>query len=72
MEQCVNLGFMKAIGVSKFSCKNIGDLLSHAKIPLAVSQVSYSCFDHRACNVFWYVIFDFVCFSNWGFMETLL
>lgn len=39
MEQCVHLGLTKAIGVSNFSCKKIGDLLSHAKIPPAVNQV---------------------------------
>ena len=72
MEQCVNMGLTKAIGLSKFSCKNIGDMLSHAKIPPVANQVSFSCFDHTACNVFWYVIFDFVCFINWGFMATLL
>lgn len=39
MEQCVHLGLTKAIGVSNFSSKKIGDLLSHAKIPPAVNQV---------------------------------
>jgi len=39
MEQCVHLGLTKAIGVSNFSCKKIGDLLSHARIFPAVNQV---------------------------------
>uniref|UniRef100_A0A0C9S6F3 TSA: Wollemia nobilis Ref_Wollemi_Transcript_11133_975 transcribed RNA sequence n=1 Tax=Wollemia nobilis TaxID=56998 RepID=A0A0C9S6F3_9CONI len=39
MEQCVELGLTKAIGVSNFSSKKIEDLVSHAKIPPAVNQV---------------------------------
>eukprot|EP01018_Ginkgo_biloba_P024810 Gb_28797 [translate_table: standard] len=39
MEQCVELGLTKAIGLSNFSCKKIEDLLSYAKIPPAVDQV---------------------------------
>ncbi|XP_059073038.1 non-functional NADPH-dependent codeinone reductase 2-like isoform X2 [Cryptomeria japonica] len=39
MEQCLEMGFAKAIGVSNFSSKKIEDLLSHAKIPPAVDQV---------------------------------
>ncbi|XP_057823297.2 NADPH-dependent aldo-keto reductase, chloroplastic isoform X2 [Cryptomeria japonica] len=39
MEQCVELGLTKSIGVSNFSSKKIGDLLSYAKISPAVSQV---------------------------------
>jgi len=39
MEQCVHLGLTKAIGVSNFSCKKLGDLLSHANISPAVNQV---------------------------------
>ncbi|XP_057823245.2 non-functional NADPH-dependent codeinone reductase 2 [Cryptomeria japonica] len=39
MEQCMEMGLTKAIGVSNFSCKKIEDLLKHAKIPPAVDQV---------------------------------
>lgn len=39
MEQCLEMGLAKAIGVSNFSSKKIEDLLSHAKIPPAVDQV---------------------------------
>eukprot|EP01018_Ginkgo_biloba_P024800 Gb_06778 [translate_table: standard] len=39
MEQCVELGLTKAIGLSNFSCKKIEDLLSYAEIPPAVDQV---------------------------------
>ncbi|XP_057868593.1 aldo-keto reductase family 4 member C11 [Cryptomeria japonica] len=39
MEQCLEMGLTKAIGVSNFSSKKIEDLLSHAKIPPAVDQV---------------------------------
>ncbi|GLJ06321.1 hypothetical protein SUGI_0036330 [Cryptomeria japonica] len=39
MEQCLEMGLTKAIGVSNFSSKKIEDLLSHAKIPPAVVQV---------------------------------
>lgn len=40
MEECQKLGLVKAIGVSNFSCKKLSDLLSVAKIPPAVNQVS--------------------------------
>eukprot|EP01018_Ginkgo_biloba_P024916 Gb_04871 [translate_table: standard] len=39
MEQCVELGLTKAIGVSNFTCKKIEDLLSYARIRPAVDQV---------------------------------
>ncbi|KAH9331672.1 hypothetical protein KI387_003780, partial [Taxus chinensis] len=39
MEQCVELGLTKSIGVSNFSCKKLGDLLSYANISPAVNQV---------------------------------
>ena len=39
MEQCMEMGLTKAIGVSNFSSKKIEDLLSHANIPPAVNQV---------------------------------
>lgn len=39
MEECQRLGLTKSIGVSNFSCKKIGDLLSFATIPPAVNQV---------------------------------
>ncbi|XP_057823221.2 NADPH-dependent aldo-keto reductase, chloroplastic isoform X1 [Cryptomeria japonica] len=39
MEQCMETGLTKAIGVSNFSSKKIEDLLSYAKIPPAVDQV---------------------------------
>nr|AAR89809.1 reductase 1 [Hydrangea macrophylla]AAR89811.1 reductase 1 [Hydrangea macrophylla] len=39
MEECHKLGLAKAIGVSNFSCKKLGHLLSFAKIPPAVNQV---------------------------------
>lgn len=39
MEKCVELGLAKSIGVSNFSCKKIGDLLSYANISPAVNQV---------------------------------
>ncbi|XP_057823253.2 aldo-keto reductase family 4 member C10 [Cryptomeria japonica] len=39
MEQCLEMGFTKAVGVSNFSSKKIEDLLTHAKIPPAVDQV---------------------------------
>lgn len=40
MEECKTLGLTKAIGVSNFSCKKLEELLSTAKIPPAVNQVS--------------------------------
>ncbi|OMO72588.1 Aldo/keto reductase [Corchorus olitorius] len=40
MEECKNLGLTKGIGVSNFTCKNLEELLSIAKIPPAVNQVS--------------------------------
>lgn len=40
MEECQNLGLTKGIGVSNFSCKMLAHLLSFAKIPPAVNQVS--------------------------------
>ncbi|XVF43479.1 hypothetical protein PTKIN_Ptkin02bG0043300 [Pterospermum kingtungense] len=39
MEECKNLGLTKAIGVSNFTCKQLQELLSTAKIPPAVNQV---------------------------------
>ncbi|XP_059073807.1 uncharacterized protein LOC131035582 [Cryptomeria japonica] len=39
MEQCMEMGLTKAIGVSNFSSKKIEDLLKHAKIPRVVDQV---------------------------------
>ncbi|XP_057823337.1 NADPH-dependent aldo-keto reductase, chloroplastic isoform X1 [Cryptomeria japonica] len=39
MEQCMEMGLTKAIGVSNFSSKKIEDLLNYAKIPPAVDQV---------------------------------
>lgn len=38
MEQCVELGHAKAIGLSNFSCKKIQDILGYAKIPPAVDR----------------------------------
>ena len=40
MEKCQKLGLAEWIGVSNFSCKKLSDLLSGAKIPPAVNQVS--------------------------------
>ena len=40
MEDCQKLGLTKAIGVSNFSIKKLGDLLGIAEIPPAVNQVS--------------------------------
>jgi len=39
LEQCVELGLTKSIGVSNFSCKKIEELLRYANIPPAVNQV---------------------------------
>ncbi|KAG6429398.1 hypothetical protein SASPL_107449 [Salvia splendens] len=39
MEECVNLGLTKAIGVSNFSIKTLDHLLSTAKIPPTLNQV---------------------------------
>ncbi|KAH9289800.1 hypothetical protein KI387_033917, partial [Taxus chinensis] len=39
MEECVELGLTRAIGVSNFSSKKIEDLLTYSKIPPAVNQV---------------------------------
>ncbi|XP_047959237.1 D-galacturonate reductase-like [Salvia hispanica] len=39
MEECVNLGLTKAIGVSNFSIKTLDQLLSTAKIPPTLNQV---------------------------------
>ncbi|OMO72590.1 Aldo/keto reductase [Corchorus olitorius] len=39
MEECKNLGLTKGIGVSNFTCKNLEELLSIARIPPAVNQV---------------------------------
>jgi len=41
LEQCVELGLTKSIGVSNFSCKKIEDLLTYANIPPAVNQVIF-------------------------------
>jgi diketogulonate reductase-like aldo/keto reductase len=43
MEECVELGLAKAIGVSNFSSKKILDLLRTAKIRPAVNQVCFLC-----------------------------
>lgn len=40
MEECQNMGLTKAIGVSNFSRKKLEELISTAKIPPAVNQVS--------------------------------
>lgn len=40
MEECKNLGLTKGIGLSNFSCKKIEEVLSIAKIPPALNQVS--------------------------------
>ena len=40
MEECLKLGLAKCIGVSNFTCKKLKHLLSVAKIPPAVNQVS--------------------------------
>lgn len=39
MEALYDLGKARAIGVSNFSCKKLGDLLEVARIPPAVNQV---------------------------------
>jgi len=39
LEQCVELGLTKSIGVSNFSCKKIEELLRYANIPPVVNQV---------------------------------
>lgn len=39
MEECLNLGLTKAIGVSNFSSKKLEEVLAIAKIPPAVNQV---------------------------------
>ena len=56
MEECVELGLTKAIGVSNFSSKKIRDLLKTAKIVPAVNQVIY--WRHvsiaNAKHFFWY------------------
>ncbi|KAL8150202.1 hypothetical protein V2J09_020010 [Rumex salicifolius] len=44
MEECQKLGLAKAIGVSNFSCKKLGQILSIAKIPPAVNQVEVNPF----------------------------
>jgi len=41
MEECQALGLAKSIGVSNFSCKKLDQLLSTARIPPAVNQVSW-------------------------------
>lgn len=50
MEECKNLGLTKAIGVSNFSCKMLEELLSVAKIPPAVNQVTIS--EHAKFQIF--------------------
>ena len=40
MEECRNLSLTKAIGVSNFSPKKLEEILSFAKIPPAVNQVT--------------------------------
>ena len=40
MEECQRLGLTKSIGVSNFSCKKLQTLLSTAKIPPSVDQVT--------------------------------
>ncbi|KAL1565439.1 D-galacturonate reductase [Salvia divinorum] len=44
MEECVNLGLTKGIGVSNFPCKFLEEILSIAKIPPAVNQVEMNPF----------------------------
>ncbi|XP_057774044.1 D-galacturonate reductase-like [Salvia miltiorrhiza] len=44
MEECKNLGLVKGIGVSNFSCKHLEQLLSIAKIPPALNQVEMNPF----------------------------
>lgn len=45
MENLVERGFVKAIGVSNFSEKKIRDLLGHADVPISVCQVE--------CHPYW-------------------
>ena len=45
MEDLVERGFVKAIGVSNFSEKKIRDLLGHADVPISVCQVE--------CHPYW-------------------
>jgi diketogulonate reductase-like aldo/keto reductase len=42
MEECQKLGLAKHIGVSNFSCKKLETMLSTAKIPPAINQVSFT------------------------------
>uniref|UniRef100_A0A0C9RR82 TSA: Wollemia nobilis Ref_Wollemi_Transcript_20563_1431 transcribed RNA sequence n=1 Tax=Wollemia nobilis TaxID=56998 RepID=A0A0C9RR82_9CONI len=46
MEECVELGLTRAIGVSNFSANKIQDMLAFAKIPPAVNQVEM----HPVCQ----------------------
>ena len=47
MEECVNLGLTKGIGVSNFSCNLLEQLISIAKIPPAINQVSLSLYTYE-------------------------
>lgn len=42
MEDCQRLGLTKSIGLSNFTCKKVADVLSIAKIPPVVNQVTRS------------------------------
>ncbi|RWW41897.1 hypothetical protein BHE74_00052591 [Ensete ventricosum] len=56
MEKCQGLGLAKSIGVSNFTCRKLADLLSHAKIPPAVNQVSLNSIDSFLKNIYFFLL----------------
>lgn len=53
MEKCHNLGLSKNIGVSNFSSKKLQTILSFAKIPPAINQVSTTHYNLMQMSI-WY------------------
>lgn len=61
MEECQKLGLTKAIGVSNFSCKKLEEVLSIAKIPPAVNQVSFtSLSEYLFLGVMLFIVSDYI------------
>lgn len=56
MEKCQSLGLAKSIGVSNFTCRKLADLLSHAKVPPAVNQVSLNSSYSFLKNIYFFLL----------------
>ena len=70
MEECVNLGLTKAIGVSNFSIKTLDQLLSTAKIPPTLNQVLHLIF--HITNLIYILNFYYLEYSLVIFFKILI